>query len=450
MRALPCEDAPSSPARGRLAAQWWTGEPRRGRSRTSSARSGTRPKATWRARASASRTPGRTICSRATRSTRPRCSAREPSTADGGAGGLVIVRDLAVTTMCPHHLLPALRHRARRLPAGRPRSPGIGTIAHVVDALSRRLTLQERIGADVVALLAKELGARGALCRLSLTHACLVARGERKAGAVVETIAVAGTFAYASRRPRSRVRGARTGRWRLTLPASRPRRRHRRGRAASGARPRSRSPRRGLSVALLGNPGERLEQAAADARAPRRPLPAPSPATSPTTRRRRARRRARCWRRSASPAIVVNNAGIVQRGKLVHETRPEDWDRGHRRQPPRPLPDLARLPPRDARGGPRPLRPRRQHLGDARLARAPRRTPRPSGASSASPRASPRSCAARASQSVAVLPGSVDTDMLVGSGFEPRMSADDVAAMIVLAALDAPDALTGSAVEMFG
>ncbi len=68
----------------------------------------------------------------------------------------------------------------------------------MVDALSRRLTLQERIGADVVALLARELGARGALCRLSLTHACLIARGERKAGAVVETIAVSGTFAHAS------------------------------------------------------------------------------------------------------------------------------------------------------------------------------------------------------------------------------------------------------------
>ncbi len=68
----------------------------------------------------------------------------------------------------------------------------------MLDALSRRLTLQERIGADVVALLARELGARGALCRLSLTHACMVARGERKAGAVVETIAVSGTFAHAS------------------------------------------------------------------------------------------------------------------------------------------------------------------------------------------------------------------------------------------------------------
>ena len=52
--------------------------------------------------------------------------------------------------------------------------------------------------------------------------------------------------------------------------------------------------------------------------------------------------------------------------------------------------------------------------------------------------------------SVAILPGSVDTDMLVGSGFAPQMSAADVASMIVHAALDAPDAINGSAIEMFG
>jgi GTP cyclohydrolase I len=78
------------------------------------------------------------------------------------------------------------------------RVAGIGTIAHVVDVLSRRLTLQERIGAEVTRVIVSELGARGALCRLALTHTCLVARGERKTGAVVETISAAGSCAEAS------------------------------------------------------------------------------------------------------------------------------------------------------------------------------------------------------------------------------------------------------------
>ena len=51
---------------------------------------------------------------------------------------------------------------------------------------------------------------------------------------------------------------------------------------------------------------------------------------------------------------------------------------------------------------------------------------------------------------VAILPGSVDTDMLRGSGFAPRMTAEDVARTLVHFALDAPVAHNGGVIEMFG
>ena len=51
---------------------------------------------------------------------------------------------------------------------------------------------------------------------------------------------------------------------------------------------------------------------------------------------------------------------------------------------------------------------------------------------------------------MSILPGSVDTSMLEGSGFSPLMTADDVAKTIVYAALDAPSAMNGSSLEMFG
>lgn len=51
---------------------------------------------------------------------------------------------------------------------------------------------------------------------------------------------------------------------------------------------------------------------------------------------------------------------------------------------------------------------------------------------------------------MAILPGSVDTQMLQGSGFSPRMSANDVAQSIVHCALDAPQGHNGSVIEMFG
>jgi 3-oxoacyl-[acyl-carrier protein] reductase len=50
----------------------------------------------------------------------------------------------------------------------------------------------------------------------------------------------------------------------------------------------------------------------------------------------------------------------------------------------------------------------------------------------------------------AVLPGSIDTDMLKGSAFPPRMSADDVAKSVEFLALDAPLAHNGAVIEMFG
>jgi NAD(P)-dependent dehydrogenase (short-subunit alcohol dehydrogenase family) len=50
----------------------------------------------------------------------------------------------------------------------------------------------------------------------------------------------------------------------------------------------------------------------------------------------------------------------------------------------------------------------------------------------------------------AVLPGSVKTDMLEGSGYEPVLSAEEVAQMVRFLCADAPAAINGSLVEMFG
>jgi NAD(P)-dependent dehydrogenase (short-subunit alcohol dehydrogenase family) len=53
-------------------------------------------------------------------------------------------------------------------------------------------------------------------------------------------------------------------------------------------------------------------------------------------------------------------------------------------------------------------------------------------------------------QAMCVMPGSVDTDMLKGSGFHPAMQPGDVARTVSFLALDAPEAMNGSSVEIFG
>lgn len=149
------------------------------------------------------------------------------------------------------------------------------------------------------------------------------------------------------------------------------------------------------------------------------------------------------------PDVIVNNAGIVRRGALVEDTSVRDWD------------DVIAV---NLRG---PFLIARAFLPAMRAANRGRFV---HVASVSSTVGCPRNASYAASKwgllgfakslaeelrgsalvSVAVLPGSVDTDMLRGSGFEPSMSASDVAETIVHLALDAPAAMHGSAVEMFG
>jgi GTP cyclohydrolase I len=117
----------------------------------------------------------------------------ESSPVPSGPVGLVTVRGLAVSTMCPHHLLPA-RGTATVLYLPGARVAGLGTLSRLVDAFAHRLTFQETITASVARALVDHLGAKGAACRLSLMHDCLASRGERQDQAVVDTMAFAGSF----------------------------------------------------------------------------------------------------------------------------------------------------------------------------------------------------------------------------------------------------------------
>jgi len=113
--------------------------------------------------------------------------------AGGARTGIVVVRDVDVSTVCPHHLMPAVGAATVAYEPG-PRILGLGTLAKLVQTYARRLSLQEQIGADVVEALVQH-GARGAYCRLELKHSCLSARGAEQHHASVASTASAGCFA---------------------------------------------------------------------------------------------------------------------------------------------------------------------------------------------------------------------------------------------------------------
>lgn len=108
-----------------------------------------------------------------------------------GDRGVVAVKGISVATVCPHHLLVGMgRADVAYLPGTR--IVGIGTIARVVDAYARRLTLQEAISDNVVHALVDHAGAAGAVCRLTMEHTCLRARGARQADTDVVTFSHTG------------------------------------------------------------------------------------------------------------------------------------------------------------------------------------------------------------------------------------------------------------------
>ncbi|MFO0636022.1 MAG: GTP cyclohydrolase I [Nannocystaceae bacterium] len=89
-----------------------------------------------------------------------------------GETEMVVVRDLPLVGMCPHHLLPYIgRATVAYLPGDA--LVGFGRLGELVRCFTARLTLQERACNDVVDAIMTHLRARGAACIMVGEHACL-------------------------------------------------------------------------------------------------------------------------------------------------------------------------------------------------------------------------------------------------------------------------------------
>jgi len=105
---------------------------------------------------------------------------------------IVVVRGIPFASLCEHHVLPftGLAHVAY-LPSSR--IVGLSKIPRVVDALARRLQVQERLTREVAGALEDALAPRGVIVVLEGEHACMRLRGARMHGAMV-TSDVRGIF----------------------------------------------------------------------------------------------------------------------------------------------------------------------------------------------------------------------------------------------------------------
>ncbi|HBN74784.1 MAG TPA: GTP cyclohydrolase I FolE [Planctomycetaceae bacterium] len=106
---------------------------------------------------------------------------------------MVLVRDIHFASMCEHHLLPftGVAHVAY-LPNGK--VTGLSKLARVVEEVSRRPQVQERMTQTIADLVEKELGSKGVAVVVEAEHSCMSIRGIRKAGAMTVTSALRGQF----------------------------------------------------------------------------------------------------------------------------------------------------------------------------------------------------------------------------------------------------------------
>lgn len=106
---------------------------------------------------------------------------------------LVLVRDISFNSLCEHHLLPFIGvAHVGYLPNGK--IAGLSKLARVVDEVSRRPQVQERMTHQIADLLNSELDAKGVVVVLEATHTCMTIRGICKPGSLTVTSAVRGLF----------------------------------------------------------------------------------------------------------------------------------------------------------------------------------------------------------------------------------------------------------------
>ena len=106
---------------------------------------------------------------------------------------VVLIKDITFCSMCEHHLLPfSGRAHVGYLPDGK--VVGLSKLARVVEEVSRRPQVQERMTEHIADVIEQELNARGVAVVLEASHSCMTIRGIRKPGSVCMTSSMRGVF----------------------------------------------------------------------------------------------------------------------------------------------------------------------------------------------------------------------------------------------------------------
>lgn len=110
------------------------------------------------------------------------------------AEDLVCVGNIDAFSYCEHHL--ALMYNMKISVAYIPHGKviGLSKIARIVDMVTKRLQLQERIGEDIAYIMEKILNTNNVMVVVKGEHSCMTARGIKKPGTVTHSAVLHGLF----------------------------------------------------------------------------------------------------------------------------------------------------------------------------------------------------------------------------------------------------------------
>lgn len=106
---------------------------------------------------------------------------------------LVIIKDIIYYSQCEHHMAPFFgKVHVGYLPSGK--VAGLSKFARLVDVITRKLQVQERITSEIADILAEVLKPHGVMVVVEGEHMCMCSRGVKKYGSETITSAVRGSF----------------------------------------------------------------------------------------------------------------------------------------------------------------------------------------------------------------------------------------------------------------
>lgn len=106
---------------------------------------------------------------------------------------LVIVKDIVYYSQCEHHMAPFFgKVHIGYIPSGK--IAGLSKFARLVEAITRRLQVQERITSEIADIMDEVLKPHGVMVVVEGEHLCMCSRGVKKPGSKTVTSAVRGLF----------------------------------------------------------------------------------------------------------------------------------------------------------------------------------------------------------------------------------------------------------------